>query len=68
MFGVSDIGEGVNYLSAKATVDGKIAETYSDPDKSEIYVVRKATNKKHKIELMVEDYAGNTKKLKIVKK
>lgn len=68
VFGTSDLGEGVNYLSAKAIVDGKAAETYSDPDKSEIYVVRKANKKKHKIVLTVYDYAGNEKKIRIVKK
>ncbi|MBU1105478.1 MAG: M23 family metallopeptidase [Candidatus Riflebacteria bacterium] len=58
-FKVSDLGEGVDYLSASATVAGKKAEVYSDPDKSEIYVVRPAGGN-HKVTLQVRDYAGNT--------
>lgn len=58
VFKVSDLGEGVDYLSASATVSGRPAETYSDPDKAEIYVVRgKGSN--HKVALEVQDYAGN---------
>ena len=58
-FKVSDLGEGVDYLSASATVAGKKAEVYSDPDKSEIYVVRPKVGS-HKVSLQVRDYAGNT--------
>jgi hypothetical protein len=59
VFKVSDLGEGVDYLSASATVAGKKAEVYSDPDKSEIYVVR-PPGSNHKVALQVLDNAGNT--------
>ncbi len=56
---VSDLGEGVDYLSASATVNGKKSEVYSDPDKSEIYVVRPEKTKKAELELKIKDNAGN---------
>jgi hypothetical protein len=59
VFKVSDVGEGVNYLSTTANTGGKKLEVYSDPDKTEIYVKRAAPGKKVLIELAVEDYAGN---------
>ena len=59
VFKVSDLGEGVDYLSASATVAGKKAEVYSDPDKAEIYVVR-PTGSNHKVALQVRDNAGNS--------
>lgn len=59
IFKVSDIGKGIDYLSASASVNGKAAEVYSDPDKSEVYVVRPATGKPHKITLTIRDQAGN---------
>ncbi len=59
VFRVSDLGEGVDYLSANATVAGKKAEVYSDPDKSEIYVVR-PSGSNHKVALQVRDNAGNS--------
>lgn len=58
VFKVSDLGEGVDYLSASATVAGKKAEVYSDPDKSEIYVIR-PKGSSHKVTLQVRDNAGN---------
>jgi len=58
VFRVSDLGEGVDYLSASATVAGKKTEVYSDPDKAEIYVVRPAGSN-HKVSLEVRDNAGN---------
>jgi hypothetical protein len=63
VFRVSDLGEGVNYLSASAVAGKKKFEVYSDPDKAEIYVVRPADGKTRKIELAVEDYAGNLAKI-----
>ncbi len=59
VFKASDLGEGVNYLSATATVGDKSLEVYSDPDKAEIYVERTKPGKKVLLELAVEDYAGN---------
>ncbi len=59
VFKVSDLGEGVDYLSASATVAGKKAEVYSDPDKAEIYVVR-PTGSNLKVALQVRDNAGNS--------
>lgn len=60
VFKVSDVGRGVNYLSASATIDGKSTEVYSDPDKAEIYVVRPSKKGKYQVELKVYDYAKNT--------
>lgn len=60
VFKVSDIGKGVDYLSASAHINGKVVEVYSDPDKSEIYVVRPSTAKPHKITLTIRDQADNT--------
>ncbi|EKD82989.1 MAG: hypothetical protein ACD_39C00957G0002, partial [uncultured bacterium] len=58
VFRVSDLGEGIDYLSASATVAGSRTEVYSDPDKAEIYVVRpKGSN--HKVTVQVRDNAGN---------
>lgn len=59
VFKVRDLGEGVNYLSARAICGKRKLEVYSDPDKSELYVVRGNAKGKLKIELSVEDYAGN---------
>ncbi len=59
VFKVSDLGEGVDYLSASATVAGKKAEVYSDPDKAEIYVVR-PVGSNLKVGLHVRDNAGNS--------
>lgn len=59
VFKVSDVGRGVDYLSASATVDGKSVEVYSEPDKAEIYVVRPAKKGKYQVELNVYDYAKN---------
>jgi hypothetical protein len=60
VFKVKDLGEGIDYLSAIAFADGKKVEVYSDPDKAEIYVVRKVQKKKVDVELSIKDYAGNT--------
>lgn len=60
VFKVSDIGKGIDYLSASARINGQAAEVYSDPDKAEVYVVRPATAKPHKIRLTIRDQAGNT--------
>ncbi len=62
VFKASDLGEGVDYLSASAKVGGQSAEVYSDPDKAEIYVVRPKSGKR-KVELQVKDYAGNLGKI-----
>jgi hypothetical protein len=59
VFKVSDVGEGVNYLSASATAAGKTVEVYSDPDKSEIYVVRPKLSRSVEVKLTIKDYAGN---------
>lgn len=59
VFKASDLGEGVDYLSASATVAGKKAEVYSDPDKAEIYVVR-PSGSSLKVSLQVRDNAGNS--------
>lgn len=63
VFKVSDLGKGVDYLSASATINGKKVEVYSDPDKAEIYVVRSSAAGKKRIELSVADYAGNIGKV-----
>ncbi|GAB1352900.1 hypothetical protein MASR1M12_16320 [Erysipelotrichia bacterium] len=60
VFKVSDIGKGIDYLSASARINGQATEVYSDPDKAEVYVVRPATAKPHKIRLTIRDQAGNT--------
>jgi len=60
VFRVSDIGKGVDYLSASAHINGKAVEVYSDPDKAEVYVARPTTPKPHKIKLTIRDQAGNT--------
>lgn len=59
VFKASDLGEGVDYLSATATVAGKKVEVYSDPDKAEIYVVRSGGSNS-KVQIKVSDYAGNS--------
>lgn len=59
-FSVSDIGKGVNYLSARATVNGNDTEVYSDPDKREIYVVQPSGQGRRRVLLHVDDYAQNT--------
>ncbi len=59
VFRASDLGEGINYLSASATINGKKIEVYSDPDKSEIYVARSKAPGQKKLELSVSDNAGN---------
>ncbi|GAB4267952.1 MAG: hypothetical protein Kow0029_02880 [Candidatus Rifleibacteriota bacterium] len=68
VFKVKDVGEGVDYLSATAKAGKRSLEVYSDPDKSEIYVVREGIKGAIDLELSVKDYAGNTctiiKKLK----
>jgi len=63
VFKVSDLGKGVDYLSAAATINSKKVEVYSDPDKSEIYVVRSDAAGKKRIELTVADHAGNIGKV-----
>lgn len=62
VFTISDLGKGIDYLSASATINGKNVEAYSDPDKAEIYVVR-PKGSKHLIELQVKDQAGNLGKV-----
>jgi len=61
VFGVADTGEGIDYESARATVNGEKAEPDSDPDKDEIYVPLGVGKSKKKIVLTVSDNAGNTK-------
>ena len=63
VFSVSDIGEGVGYLASKATVDGKEAETYGDPDKAEVYVIKPPGKGTRKIKLTVFDNAGNASEI-----
>lgn len=58
-FRARDLGKGVDYLGAKATVNGDKAEVYSDPDKAEIYVVSQSSKKALKLVLKVPDNAGN---------
>lgn len=65
-FKARDLGEGVDFLSSSATINGEKVEVYSDPDKSEIYVVRKNHKKTLTLVLTVKDYAGNLSK--VVKK
>lgn len=60
VFMVSDIGKGVDYLSAKADINGLAAEVYSDPDKAEIYVVKPQKSFPHQISLHVDDQAKNS--------
>jgi len=63
VFGVADTGEGVDYESARATVNGEKVEPDSDPDKDEIYVPVGVGKAKKNIMLTVSDNAGNIKKL-----
>lgn len=62
VFNITDLGKGIDYLSANATINGKSVEVYSDPDKAEIYVAR-PEGSKHLIELQVKDQAGNPGKI-----
>ncbi len=60
-FKCSDLGEGVNWLSGVATINGQKAETYADSDHKEVYVlIPKGIKLPHKVKLSVQDYAGNT--------
>jgi len=63
VFGVEDVGEGVDYESARATVDGTASEPDSDPDKDEIYVPLGSGKAKKRVILHVSDNAGNTRTL-----
>lgn len=67
VFGVDDIGEGVDYESARATVNGEKADPDSDPDKDEIYVPIGPGKSKKKVVLTVSDNAGNTRKIEIIR-
>ncbi|NCB39453.1 MAG: M23 family metallopeptidase [Erysipelotrichia bacterium] len=67
VFEVSDLGKGVDYLSATAEIDGSEAEVYSDPDKSEVYVVKPQKAGLHKINLKINDQAGNTASITIAR-
>lgn len=60
VFKSSDIGKGVDWLSASAEINGAAVEVYSDPDKSEIYVVCPDLPLPHKIVLKISDQAGNS--------
>lgn len=60
VFKVSDIGKGVDYLSAAAQINGAGVEVYSDPDKAEIYVVKPQKPLPHLISLQIDDQAANT--------
>jgi hypothetical protein len=62
-FKARDLGEGVDFLNSSATLDGEKVEVYSDPDKSEIYVIRKSNKKTVSLVLTVKDYAGNSTRL-----
>lgn len=59
-FKATDLGEGVAWLSAKATINGTKCETYADPDKKEVYVlIPKNLKKPHGVKLTVQDNCGN---------
>ncbi len=60
VFKSSDIGKGVEWLSARAEINGAAVEVYSDPDKSEIYVVCPDQPLPHRIVLKISDQAGNS--------
>lgn len=59
VFKVSDVGKGVDYLSARAEINGSSTEVYSDPDKAEIYVVVAPSALPHLVKLHISDQAGN---------
>ena len=60
-FKCSDLGEGVNWLSGVATINGQKVETYADSDHKEVYVlIPKGIKLPHKVKLSVQDYCGNT--------
>lgn len=63
VFGVDDTGEGVDYESARATVNGETAAPDSDPDKDEIYVPIGPGKTKKNVVLTVSDNAGNPRTL-----
>ncbi len=63
VYGVDDTGEGVDYESARATVDGTAVDPDSDPDKDEIYVPLGSGKAKKRVILRVSDKAGNTRTL-----
>ncbi|HNX77609.1 MAG TPA: M23 family metallopeptidase [Candidatus Rifleibacterium sp.] len=60
VFKASDLGKGIEWLSATARVNDEAVEVYSDPDKAEIYVVRPQNGLPHKIILKINDQAGNS--------
>ncbi len=60
-FKCSDLGEGVAWLSGKATINGIKVETYADSDHKEIYVLIPSNIKlPHKVNLTAQDNAGNS--------
>lgn len=63
VFGVEDTGEGVDYESARAAVNGENVSPDSDPDKDEIYVPIGPGKSKKNVVLTVSDNAGNPRTL-----
>ncbi|MFZ2958733.1 MAG: M23 family metallopeptidase [Candidatus Ozemobacteraceae bacterium] len=61
VYAVSDIGEGVDDDGYKVFVDGKKTAWDTDPDKSEIYIVKPSGKSKarHHLEVTIVDKAGN---------
>lgn len=60
-FKCSDLGEGVAWLSGKASINDIKVETYADSDHKEIYVlIPKNIKLPHKVKLTAQDNAGNT--------
>ncbi|MBF0500296.1 MAG: M23 family metallopeptidase [Candidatus Riflebacteria bacterium] len=65
VYTVSDVGAGVNDDGYRIFIDGKKGIWDTDPDKSELYIVKPAGRNKsrHHLDITVVDHAGNRKQI-----